>query len=59
MIFLRRSLSLLLGENPIYLQAWSFLRMQMQIRLKVGNWLNSEISRSSRYSMRTCRLSVR
>ena len=38
MIFLRRSLSLLLGENPIYLQAWSFLRMQMQIRLKVGNW---------------------
>ncbi len=33
MIFLRRNTSFLLGVNPMYLQAWSFLRMQMQTRL--------------------------
>ena len=41
MIFLRRCVSLLLGEKPMYLQAWSFFRMQMQMRLNVGSWLNS------------------
>ena len=59
MIFLRRCVSLLLGEKPMYLQAWSFFRMQMQMRLNVGSWLNYGKSVSSRYSMRTGRLSVR
>lgn len=59
MIFLRRSVSFLLGEKPIYLQAWSFRRMQMQIRLNVGSWLNSGTSMSSRYSILTGFLSVR
>ena len=59
MIFFRRCVSLLFGENPMYLQAWSFFRMQMQIRLNVGSLLNSGRSMSSRYSMRTGRLSVR
>ena len=37
MIFLRRSVSLLLGEKPMYLQAWSFFKIQIQLRLYVGS----------------------
>ena len=48
MIFLRRCVSLLLGEKPMYLQAWSFFRMQMQMRLKLGSGRNYGRSVSSR-----------
>ena len=59
MIFLRRCVSLLLGEKPMYLQAWSFFRMQIPRRFYVGSWLYYGRSVSSRYTKRTRRVSVR